>query len=114
VPAGSKLTVNQIKNISRKRYHTQISGKKYPMPLLKKNKKEGFKVKKTMLENAINERQVVSYVDGQYTVRKGSNLYHAIMLAGYTPADIGQKIDIAIGARRQYRTMGYHMAIVAL
>ena len=67
----------------------------------------------TMLEIAINGREVIAYVDGLYAPRnKNSNLYKSIVSAGYTPEDIGVKIDIAIGSHRQRGTEGFKMAIV--
>jgi hypothetical protein len=68
----------------------------------------------TMLDENIKGRKVLAYVDGQYSLKKGSNLYKAIESLGYTAEDIGddKPADIAIGARRQYRSMGYKMAIV--
>ena len=70
-------------------------------------------MKKTMLDEAINGREVIAYVDGLYAPRnKNSNLYKAIIAAGYTPDDIDVKIDVAIGAHRQRGTEGWKMAIV--
>ena len=64
--------------------------------------------KTTMLEIAINGREVIAYVDGLYAPRnKNSNLYKSIV-----SADIGVKIDIAIGSHRQRGTEGFKMAIV--
>ena len=73
-------------------------------------------MRKTMLEQAINGRPVICYVNGLVSPwAKNSNLYHAMVNHGYTPDDIGVKIGIAIGGRRgQSRRDGYHMAIVAL
>ena len=72
-------------------------------------------MKNTILTNKINNRKVIAYVDGQYAPRtKCSNLYHAIIANGYSPDDIGKTIDIAIGAKRQYATMGNKMAIVKI
>lgn len=69
--------------------------------------------KTTMLERAINGREVVAYVDGLYAPRnKNSNLYKAITAAGYTPDDIGTRICIAVGAHRRHGTEGWKMAIV--
>lgn len=68
---------------------------------------------KTMLDRAINGRQVITYVDGLYAPKnQNSNLYKAIIQAGYTPDDIGHNIDVAIGAHRQRRTQGWKMALV--
>lgn len=70
-------------------------------------------MKKTMLEKAINGREVIAYVNGLFTpYNKNSNLYKAIVRAGYTPYDIGKSIEIAVGAHRQRGTEGWKMAIV--
>ena len=70
-------------------------------------------MKKTMLEKAINGRKVIAYVNGLYApTNKNSNLYKAIIAAGYTPDDIGEKIDVAIGAHRRHGPDGWKMAIV--
>lgn len=69
----------------------------------------------TKLDNAINGRSVISYVNGLISPHnKCSNLYHAITAAGYTPDDLGNKIDIAVGAHRRYATEGWKMAIVKI
>lgn len=74
-----------------------------------------MKTRKTMLDKAINGRKVLAYVEGQFSpTAKNSNLYKAIICSGYTPDDIGTKIDIAVGARRQHRTEGYKMAVVEM
>lgn len=70
-------------------------------------------MKKTLLETAINGREVIAYVNGLFTpYNKNSNLYKAIVRAGYTPYDIGKSIEIAVGAHRQRGTEGWKMAIV--
>ena len=70
-------------------------------------------MRRTMLDAAINGRKVIAYVDGLYApTNKNSNLYQSIIKAGYTPQDIGTKIDVAIGAHRQRGTEGWKMAIV--
>lgn len=62
-------------------------------------------MKNTKLDNAINGRKVITYADGLYAPKnKNSNLYKAIVAAGYTPEDIGETIDIAIGAHKQRGT----------
>ncbi len=77
--------------------------------------KTGKKTMKTMLDKAINGREVITYVDGLYAPHnKNSNLYKAIIAAGYTPDDIGGKIAIAIGAHRRHGPDGWKMAIVKL
>lgn len=70
---------------------------------------------KTKLDNAINGRKVVDYVEGLYSpTNKNSNLYKAIVASGYKAEDIGKTIDIAIGAHRQRGTEGWKMAIVSI
>ena len=70
-------------------------------------------MKKTMLDEAINSREVIAYVNGLYApAKKNSNLYKAIISAGYTPEDIGTKISVAVGAHRRHGTEGWKMAIV--
>ena len=72
-------------------------------------------MRKTMLEQAINGRKVICYVDGLVSLIKNSNLYRAMKAHGYTLDDLWVKFDIAVGGRRgQHRRDGYHMAIVAL
>lgn len=72
-------------------------------------------MKNTILNNAINGRKVIAFVNGQNAPKtKTSNLYKSIIMSGYTPEDIGTKIDIAVGARRQNISMGYKMAIVQI
>lgn len=67
----------------------------------------------TKLQEAIGNRKVIAYVNGLYAPKnKNSNLYKAIILAGYTPNDIGTKIDVVIGAHRRHGTEGWEMAIV--
>lgn len=69
----------------------------------------------TMLERAINGREVVAYVNGLIAPStKTSNLYKAIVSNGYTPEDVGTKIDIAIGAHRRSGADGWKMAIVKM
>lgn len=68
-----------------------------------------------MLDKAINGREVIKYVEGLYApYTKSSNLYHAIIACGYTPNDIGKKIDIAIGAHRMRGTEVWKMVIVKI
>lgn len=69
--------------------------------------------RRTKLEEAIAGREILGYVNGMYTPRdKRSNLYKAIVKLGYSPDDIGKKIDVVIGAHRRYGTEGWKMAIV--
>lgn len=69
----------------------------------------------TMLDKAINGRNVIAYVNGlNAPTNKNSNLYKAITKAGYTPDDIGKTIDIAIGAHRRNGPDGWKMAIVKI
>lgn len=70
-------------------------------------------MRKTMLNEAINGREVLAYVDGlDAPYNKQSNLYKAIVKCGYTPDDIGKSITVAIGAHRRRGTEGFKMAIV--
>ena len=68
----------------------------------------------TMLERAINNREVITYVNGQPTpYNKRSNLYKAIHEEGYTLDDLeAGRISIAIGAHRRNYSDGFKMAIV--
>lgn len=67
----------------------------------------------TMLDKAIAGRKVLCYVNGLYAPRnKQSNLYKAILKAGYTPDDIGKDIDVAVGAHRRNYSDGFKMAVV--
>ena len=72
------------------------------------NRKRGH----TLLEDAINGREVLAYVNGKYSLYPNSKLYKAIKQIGFSIEDIGKSIDIAIGARREHYTEGYKMAIV--
>lgn len=70
---------------------------------------------KTLLERAINNREVIAYVDGLYAPQnKNSNLYKAITTAGYTPDDIDTRISIAVGAHRRRGTEGWKMALLKI
>lgn len=70
-------------------------------------------MKQTMLDRAINGREVVAYASGLCAPRnKNSNLYQAIVASGHTVDDLGVSISIAIGAHRRRGTEGWKMAIV--
>jgi hypothetical protein len=72
-------------------------------------------MRKTMLDEAVNDRKVIAYVNGLYAPKtKTSNLYRAIIKNGYTPNDIGKKIDVVIGAHRYNYSDGWKMAIVKI
>ena len=54
-------------------------------------------MRKTMLDQAINGRKVICYVDGLVSLKKNSNLYRAMKAHGYTLDDLWVKFDIAVG-----------------
>lgn len=68
----------------------------------------------TMLDRAINGREVIAYVSGQIApYDKRSNLYKSIIAHGYKPEDIDNGIiDIAVGAHGYNYSDGFKMAIV--
>lgn len=67
----------------------------------------------TMLERAINGREVIAYVDGQpRPYNKNSNLYKAIISHGYKLSDLDSKIAVAVGAHKRFGADGFKMAIV--
>lgn len=73
-------------------------------------------MRETMLDRDIAGRRVFAFVDGMYApYTHQSHLYQTIRDLGYTPDDIGVKIDIAVGGRagKAWRD-GYHMAVVAI
>lgn len=73
-----------------------------------------MKKRMTMLDRAIDGRQVLAYVNGQYSTAPQSNLSHALRDLGLAWEDEGTKFSIAVGARRRYRTEGVKMAIVKI
>lgn len=67
---------------------------------------------KSKLEKLTQGHKVLAVVHGKFSFDKRTNLYKTIKSLGYTVEDIPSKIDIIIGGRRQWESMGYHMAIV--
>lgn len=66
----------------------------------------------TKLQTAVGSRRVVALVDGKYSLTPNSNLYRAIVSAGYSVHDVGRTISVVCGARRRRLSEGYKMAIV--